>query len=120
MDWHEAALVGSTYLELPGWLRWLTADIGVHHVHHLDPRIPNYRLRACHAALLGRFRNVRRIGWPETLAGFRYALWDEEAGRLVDWRTARGAIDHHAEGSRRQQGRALRSSGTRGVAHRAA
>ena len=41
---HEAALHGSSYYDLPGVLRWFTANIGVHHVHHLCSRIPYYRL----------------------------------------------------------------------------
>ena len=83
-NYHEAALVGSSYLDLPRWLGWLTADIGVHHLHHVHPRIPNYRLRACHEALPV-LHDVRRVGWRETFAVYRYALWDEDAGRMVPY-----------------------------------
>ena len=52
-DWSfvEAALDGSSYFRLPRVLHWLTGNIGFHHVHHLNPRVPNYRLRACHEAV---------------------------------------------------------------------
>ena len=48
-DWSyfDAGLIGSSYYELPAILRWFTADIGLHHVHHLDSQIPNYRLQEC-------------------------------------------------------------------------
>ena len=49
-DYYDAALKGSSHLVLPAPLEWLTARIGLHHVHHLSPRIPNYRLRQCLAA----------------------------------------------------------------------
>jgi acyl-lipid omega-6 desaturase (Delta-12 desaturase) len=45
-----AALHGSSYLHLPRVLQWFTGNIGFHHLHHLVPRIPNYRLQACHLA----------------------------------------------------------------------
>ena len=43
-----AALAGSSYYKLPRVLQWFTGNIGFHHIHHLSPRIPNYRLEACH------------------------------------------------------------------------
>src|SRR5262249_33680818 len=46
-DYVRAGLYGSSYYKLPRPLQWLTANIGLHHVHHLDTRIPNYRLQAC-------------------------------------------------------------------------
>ncbi len=79
---HAGALLGSTYYELPRPLRWLTADIGIHHVHHLASRIPSYRLRetlADHPEL----RAVGRVTLRESLHCFRLALWDDDAKRLV-------------------------------------
>ena len=78
----DAALKGSTHLALPRWLAWVTADIGLHHVHHLCPRIPNYRLGEC-ARAVAELSQVRTIGWREAFAAYRYKLWDEDAGRLV-------------------------------------
>lgn len=83
-DWsfHDAAIHGSSYYDLPQPLRWLTADIGIHHIHHLSSRIPNYRLHEClndNAEL----RKVGRITLRDSLRCLRLALWDEQAGRLV-------------------------------------
>ena len=81
-SFHEAALLGSSHLALPGILRWLTANIGVHHVHHLGSRIPFYRLPEVlrdHPQLA----DVNRIGPRETLGLFRVALWDEDQRKLV-------------------------------------
>ena len=45
-----ASLAGTSYLRLPRLLQWFTGNVGFHHVHHIDPRIPNYRLEECHNA----------------------------------------------------------------------
>ncbi|MEZ5844289.1 MAG: fatty acid desaturase [Hyphomicrobiaceae bacterium] len=78
----EAALHGSSHYDLPGGLKWLTAYIGVHHVHHLASRIPFYRL----PEVLRDFPellDVRRITVAESLACVRLKLWDTERQRLV-------------------------------------
>lgn len=77
-----AALDGSSFLRLPRMLQWLTGNIGYHHVHHLAPRIPNYRLEACHAAHPA-FATAHVLGLREGLRASRHALWDEAAGRMV-------------------------------------
>jgi omega-6 fatty acid desaturase (delta-12 desaturase) len=87
---HEAALYGSSYYELPGVLAWLTANIGVHHVHHLYSRIPFYRLSQVlrdYPALA----NVRRLTLLESFRCVKLALWDESRRRLVSFREARAA-----------------------------
>lgn len=84
-NFHEAAVHGSSYYDLPQPLRWLTADIGIHHVHHLSSRIPNYRLAEClrdHPEM----RNVGRLTLRSSLRCLRLALWDEDAERLVGFR----------------------------------
>lgn len=84
-SFHAGALLGSTHCELPPVLRWLTANIGVHHVHHLASRIPSYRLReplAEHPEL----RALGRLGLRDSLRCFRLALWDEDAKQLVGFR----------------------------------
>ncbi len=77
-----AALRGSSHLDLPPILRWFTGNIGFHHVHHLNPRIPNYRLRECHdaAAIL---QTAPRLTLGTALRAVHYALWDEDLGRMV-------------------------------------
>jgi omega-6 fatty acid desaturase (delta-12 desaturase) len=81
-DMVRAALDGSSYYHLPAALRWLTANIGFHHIHHLDSRIPNYRLADCHRenAL---FHQVTRVGLRESLSLVRLKLWDEHRQVMV-------------------------------------
>ena len=83
-DFHRAAVAGSSHYELPAVLRWFTANIGVHHVHHLCSRIPNYRLQDC----LKRVPELRRINRVTLLESFKcvpLTLWDEERRRLVSF-----------------------------------
>lgn len=83
----EAALHGSSYYDLPGPLRWLTANIGVHHVHHVDSRIPFYRLeRILHER--PELKRIGRLTVGESLRCVKLALWDERRGRLVSFREA--------------------------------
>jgi len=84
-DLHEAALHGSSHYELPGILRWLTANIGAHHIHHLCSRIPFYRLPEVlrdHPILA----SYGRITLLESLSCIRLSLWDENRARLVSFR----------------------------------
>jgi len=78
----DAALVGSSYFRLPPLLQWATGNIGLHHVHHLNPRIPNYRLQEA----LRSFPELQRVTtltlW-QSLRCVQLALWDERAGKLV-------------------------------------
>jgi acyl-lipid omega-6 desaturase (Delta-12 desaturase) len=78
----EAALAGSSWLRLPRVLHWLTGNIGFHHIHHLNPRVPNYRLDAAHAEVQ-KVRAVRALGLVESLRAPWLTLWDEVSGRLV-------------------------------------
>lgn len=85
-DFHKAALEGSSYFHLPGVMRWFTANIGAHHVHHLCSRIPNYRLAEC----LDRYpelRQINRLTLWQSLKCVPLSLWDEEQRRLVSFRT---------------------------------
>lgn len=89
-DWafHEAALFGSSHYVLPGVLRWFTANIGMHHMHHLCSTIPFYRLPA---ALRARpeLADINRLTFWQSLGSVKLVLWDEAAGRLVSFREAR-------------------------------
>jgi len=83
-DWnlHEAALRGSSHYELPNVLRWFTANIGVHHIHHLCSRIPFYRL----PATLREFPDLAsngRLTLSQSLACVGLVLWDEQRRRLI-------------------------------------
>jgi len=84
----QAALNGSTHYDLPVVLRWFSANIGVHHVHHLASRIPFYRLRE----VLRDFPELAGVGRLTLLQSLRcvnYALWDEDTRRLISFRTLR-------------------------------
>jgi omega-6 fatty acid desaturase (delta-12 desaturase) len=83
----EASLAGSSFLRLPPLLRWLTGRLGFHHIHHLAPRIPNYRLEECHAADPA-FARAHTLTLADALAAPRHMLWDEAAGRMLTFREA--------------------------------
>ena len=87
---HEAALHGSSHYDLPGILRWFTANIGVHHVHHLCSRIPYYRLPGVlrdHPELGA----IGRLTLGQSLGCVRLVLWDERCRRLISFRELRAA-----------------------------
>ncbi len=83
-EWNasEAALLGSSHYELPMPLRWFSANIGVHHVHHLSSRIPFYRLQEALRAY-PELRRLGRLTLAQSLECPRLALWDERQRRLV-------------------------------------
>jgi acyl-lipid omega-6 desaturase (Delta-12 desaturase) len=93
VDWSyaEAALRGSSYLKLPRVLGFFTGNIGLHHVHHLNARIPNYNLRRAHDAS-PMFAAVPTLSLWDGLRATRFKLWDEQAGRLVTFAQARRAV----------------------------
>lgn len=78
----RAAMEGSSYYDLPVALRWLSGNIGFHHVHHLSPRIPNYRLKPCYDAVPP-LRNKPPLTILKSLSGIRLKIWDEEKKQLV-------------------------------------
>jgi omega-6 fatty acid desaturase (delta-12 desaturase) len=89
-DWqlHDAALKGSSHYVLPGWLQWLSANIGIHHVHHIHSCIPFYRLPEVlrnHADLA----TGNRMTIRESLRNASLHLWDEKSRRLLSFAQAR-------------------------------
>ncbi len=87
-DWDplKAALKGSSYYKLPKVLQWFTAHIGLHHVHHVLPRIPNYKLQQCYDASLV-MQDVMPLTLRESLKSFSLNLWDEKKQKLVSFRS---------------------------------
>lgn len=85
---HDGALHGSSHYELPDVLRWFTANIGMHHLHHLCSRIPFYRLPDV-LRTYPELRDVSRLTLLDSLRCVRLTLWDEQARRLVSFREAR-------------------------------
>ena len=84
-DWRydQAAVHGTSYLKLPRVLQWFSGNIGLHHVHHLRPGIPNYRLQACHDGCQAVTGEVTVLTLREALRAPTFALWDEGLGRMV-------------------------------------
>jgi len=90
-NFHAAAFHGSSHYDLPGILRWFTANIGVHHVHHLASRIPYYRLQEVlrdHPEVA----DVGRLTLSQSLRCVRRALWDERKQKLVTFREMRTSL----------------------------
>ena len=81
-DYATAAVAGSSYFRLPKVLQWFTGNIGFHHVHHLSPKIPNYRLERCHREN-PTFQKVVTLTLRESVRTLGLRLWDEESGRMV-------------------------------------
>ncbi len=84
-DFVEAALDGSSWFSLPRPLHWLTGNIGFHHVHHLNPHVPSYRLSAAHDAVQAR-RQTPSLSLRRGLGAPWLTLWDEASERLVRFR----------------------------------
>jgi omega-6 fatty acid desaturase (delta-12 desaturase) len=87
-DYEKMALEGSSYLKFPKLLQWFSGNIGFHHIHHLSPKIPNYKLEQCHREneLLQQVRPV--TFWP-SLHAHRFRLWNEETEKLISFKQFR-------------------------------
>ncbi|MFZ7944228.1 MULTISPECIES: fatty acid desaturase [Bacillaceae] len=83
-DWEyvKAAVEGSSFYKLPKVLQWLTGNIGYHHVHHLSPRVPNYKLEEAHNNTPP-LQNVPTVTLGTSLSSLKFHLWDEEAKKFV-------------------------------------
>jgi acyl-lipid omega-6 desaturase (Delta-12 desaturase) len=83
-DWEyvKAAVEGSSFYKLPKLLQFLTGNIGFHHVHHLSPRVPNYKLEEAHNQTEP-LKNVPTITLATSLKSLRFRLWDENAKNFV-------------------------------------
>jgi omega-6 fatty acid desaturase (delta-12 desaturase) len=85
-DFTRAGVQGSSYLWLPPLLTWFTGHIGLHHVHHVNVRIPNYRLEAARRGI-PELAAVAPLSWREVRGCFSHLFWDEEGQRLVTLET---------------------------------
>jgi omega-6 fatty acid desaturase (delta-12 desaturase) len=84
----ESALRGSSHLKLPATLQFFTGNIGLHHVHHLSARIPNYNLQRAHDEN-PLFHDVPTLNLWQGIGALRLKLYDERRGRLVGYSAAR-------------------------------
>jgi omega-6 fatty acid desaturase (delta-12 desaturase) len=89
-DYSLAALRGSSYLKLPQPFRFFTGNIGLHHVHHLSARVPNYNLQRAHDEVEV-FHDVPVLTFGRSLRCSRLKLWDPASGRLVGFGEARAS-----------------------------
>jgi len=86
-DYLDAALKGSSYYHLPPVLQWFTGNIGFHHIHHINARIPNYNLEKCHREN-PQFQQVKELTLLSSLRSLKLRLWDEERRELVGFAEA--------------------------------
>jgi acyl-lipid omega-6 desaturase (Delta-12 desaturase) len=86
-DWEfvKAAVEGSSFYKLPKLMQWLTGNIGFHHVHHLSPRVPNYKLEEAHNNTLP-LQHVPTVTLATSLKSLRFRLWDEEGKSFVSFK----------------------------------
>ena len=86
-EWNpiKASLQGSSYYKLPKIVQWFTGNIGLHHIHHIRPRIPNYNLQRCYDETPA-FQAVKPITLRSSLRSLWLNLYDEQSGKLVSFR----------------------------------
>jgi omega-6 fatty acid desaturase (delta-12 desaturase) len=84
-EYVKAAVEGSSFYKLPKVLQWITGNIGYHHVHHLSPRVPNYRLEEVHNNTLP-LQHVPTITLSTSLSSLKFHLWDEKGKRFVGFK----------------------------------
>jgi acyl-lipid omega-6 desaturase (Delta-12 desaturase) len=83
-DYATAALHGSSYYKLPKIMQWFTGNIGFHHIHHLSPRIPNYRLEDCHNSS-EIFQKIEPLTLRTSLKSLHIRLWDEDRHKMIGY-----------------------------------
>lgn len=83
-EYVKAAVEGSSYYKLPKFLQWLSGNIGYHHVHHLSPRVPNYKLEEVHNNTQP-LQKVPTITLATSLKSLKFRLWDPQNKRFVSY-----------------------------------
>lgn len=96
-DWEyvRAAVEGSSYYQLPKVLQWITGNIGYHHVHHLSPRVPNYKLEEVHKNTKP-LQNVPTITLSTSLTSLKFRLWDEKNKQFISFKEMK-AYKHNSK-----------------------
>lgn len=90
-EYVKAAVEGSSFYKLPKVLQWLTGNIGYHHVHHLSPRVPNYKLEKAHEETLP-LQHVPTITLKTSLQSLQFRLWDEKGKKFVRFKDIKTLI----------------------------
>ena len=83
----KASLYGSSFYKLPKVIQWFTGNIGLHHIHHLRARIPNYNLQRAYDDT-SVFLDVEPLSLRESITCLRLTLWDEKRKKLVGFKSA--------------------------------
>jgi acyl-lipid omega-6 desaturase (Delta-12 desaturase) len=91
-DYATAALYGSSFYKLPKIFQWFSGNIGFHHIHHLSPRIPNYRLEECHGSS-PIFQEVEPLTLRTSLKSLHVRLWDEDRHKMIGYHKAEDAVE---------------------------
>jgi omega-6 fatty acid desaturase (delta-12 desaturase) len=82
-EFFRAGMDGSSFYKLPRLLQWFTGNIGFHHIHHLSPKIPNYKLEQCHNE--NPEFQIEPLTFGQSLKSLFFRLWDEKEKMLVGW-----------------------------------
>ena len=90
-DQVKVALQGSSYYKLPRILQWFSGNIGLHHIHHMYPRIPNYNLQSCYDTIQP-LQKVPPLTMRKSLTSLRMRLWDEKNQRLISFGDLRSSL----------------------------
>ncbi len=88
-DYDAGAIEGTSFLILPRWLNWFTANIAYHHIHHISAKIPNYRLIKCHKENQHLFSDVTRLRLSDIPRALKYILWDRRSQQIISIREYR-------------------------------
>lgn len=86
-EYVKAAVEGSSFYKLPKLLQWMTGNIGYHHVHHLSPKVPNYKLEEAHNQTAS-LQNVPTVTLATSLHSLKFRLWDEQNKKFVSFKEA--------------------------------
>lgn len=83
-NFYKNAFSSTSFLKVPTLLKWFSADVGYHHVHHLNMKIPNYYLESCHYELKLN-QNIVTLEWNEIFKSIKYILWDNEKKKMITY-----------------------------------
>ena len=90
-EYVKAAVEGSSYYKLPKVFQWITGNIGYHHVHHLSPRVPNYKLEEAHNNVAP-LQNVPTVTLKTSFESLKFRLWDEQGKKFVTYKDIKEII----------------------------
>lgn len=94
-NYNVAALEGCSYFKLPAVLQWFSGNIGFHHIHHLNHRVPNYNLEGCYNENEV-FRNAKVLTLKDVIPCINMKVYDESQGKLLTWKQAKARLKEYA------------------------